>query len=131
MPIKRRKRKSRKTSEDFDYGTLPIKEFLKVGIMYDDNSFSKSAGLRAELSPKWIPVFIKVIKICSVISILSFLLSVYFIIKLPEPLVILSYPDGNVQCALPDLDINTGKFKQRSTSDSLLCDRLDKYSNGG
>lgn len=131
MPIKRRKRKSRKTTEDFDYSTLPVKEFLRVGIMNDDNSFSRAAGLRSQLSPEWIPVFINIIKLCSAISILSFLLSVYFIIKLPEPLVILSYPDGNVQCALPDFNINTGKFKQRSKDDSLLCDRLDKYSNGG
>lgn len=131
MAIKKRKRRSKRTTEDFDYNSLPVKEFQKVGIMIDDNSFVRNSGLRSDLSPKWIPIFINLIKLFSLVSIICFVLSVYFIIKLPEPLVLLSYPDGNVQCALPDFDINTGKFKQRTDADAALCAQLDRYSNGG
>lgn len=132
--IKRKKRKSKRTPEkpkNFDYNSLPIKEFQKIGELKDHVTYTTKAGLRSRITYPVIMNSAMIIKCCLVLIILSAMGSIYFMNTKPEPILLLSYPDGTVVCPSLNYDIKTGNYIPREKEYVEMCNDLDRENNGG
>lgn len=128
---KRRRKEKKEKSSDFDYSKMTLKELQQVGVIKEEKSFEKRAGERIELAIKYSPILIKLFNLFNIITAVSFALAFYFYLILPPPMLLLSSPNGDVECAALPIDINTGKTLARSSKqEQELCDALERYNKG-
>lgn len=126
----RRRRSKKNENEVYDYSKLDRKVFQALGKRSVPQDFAIVAGQRTSSAALWLPLLLYVAKAACAVSIVSFLATLLFIERWPDPTLLLSFPDGTVRCAPAPLDPATGKPLPRATAhEERLCASLENYGS--
>ena len=107
----------------------------KKGLLYPgrvarENHFWLDANQSRELAQRLIPLLGRYIVIMFALSGLAMVISVVSLWRRPDPLVLLSYPDGTARCTPPTLNPITHKPQHRPAEHVATCAALNASNMG-
>jgi hypothetical protein len=107
-----------------------VKQDFYPGRIRRVNAFWIDANQSLELAQRFIPWLSRFIMTMSAIAVISLLISLFSLWLRPDPLVLLSFPDGTNHCAPASLNPATGALRKRPDSQTQTCALLDASNRG-
>lgn len=108
------------------YGGFNRKQLKDLGKIPIEINFLTKAGQRWQNAQRFIPFFYRSIQVFCTVIILSMIVMVGSIFLRPNPLLLVSFPDGSVRCAGENINMNKHILKQRSNNQLEICQELDR-----
>lgn len=107
----------------------------KKGLLYPGrvrrvNQFWVDANQSRELGHRFIPLLGRYVLAMFIVSTLAMVVSAISLWSRPDPLVLLSYPDGTNRCTPPTLDPTTHQPQQRPAKYVATCSALNASNMG-
>lgn len=94
------------------------------------NEFFMDASQTLELAQRLIPWLSRFTMIMSAVAIAAMVVSLGSLWVRPDPLVLLSFPDGTTHCTPPSLNPVTGAVQKRKAAQLATCAELDASNMG-
>ena len=108
------------------YENLSLKEKMNLGILDRHDEFAVASAARVDVVLKWLPRLILANKVLTGVSLLSFLLALFWALRSYPPIVLLTFPDGKTVCAPRGVDPETHQRIPRENPEEVdLCQRLN------
>lgn len=107
------------------------KAALRPGRVKRQNQFWADASQSRELAYRFIPLLSRFITVMGAVAVLAMAVSLVSLWLRPDPLVLLSYPDGTNRCTPPSVDPVTHRVHARPASQAETCATLDASNAGG
>jgi hypothetical protein len=95
------------------------------------NDFWRDASQSRELAVRMIPLLSRYILVMAGIAVFAMFVSLVSLWTRPDPLVLLSFPDGTTRCTPPSINPTTGKTQTRPTAQVLTCNELEASNEDG
>lgn len=103
---------------------LTVRQLRRVGWVTQPWSFERAAAIRTGTAQRWVPRLSAFIRLSAALTVVCSLVSVTAVFMRPPRQVLLSLPDGQVRCALPSINLATGRAVPLSSQASRLCAQL-------
>lgn len=87
--------------------------------------FTTMASQRLWLAQRVSPALVRVIQVSAVLSVLAAVAAVAVVYNRPDPLTVISFPDGRMRCGPLSVDPQTGHPRPRSAYNQRLCAEFD------
>lgn len=109
--------------------SAPTKADRFPGRVRRTNLFWVDASQGRELAARMIPMLSRYITAMAGVAVLSMVVSLISLWARPDPLVLLSFPDGTTRCTPPPVSPRTGKAYARPKAQVIMCNDLEQSND--
>lgn len=109
---------------------LPRKEYINIANLKIENNYETYAGQRFEAAKTWIPKILFFCKVCSGLSMLSFVILFITFSRQPSPTLLVNYESGSLACSNAPINPKTKKSLPREERKyQTICDSLSNFES--